>query len=179
MAAAAEVSVGTALGGVGGGVDIARRAGSDAAGAAETNPAGTGNPGAGTGAEGIVIPPHQPQYEADHRKEESEYTETDGFGVIRRGVPLVCIRIVSALRRRLSAVLSRIAADGLSLPRLIFIESEQIAAVLRLTFTCLPLQRCAAVAAKFGVVVHLFSAIMTIHTYPLFDEVSSQRYYII
>ena len=54
MAAAAEVSVGAALGGVGGGVDIARRAGSDAAGAAETNPAGTGNPGAGTGAEGTV-----------------------------------------------------------------------------------------------------------------------------
>ena len=104
---------------------------------------------AGTGAERIVIPPHQPQYEADHRKEESEYTEADGFGVIRRGVPLVCIQIVSALRRRLSAVLSRITADGLSLPRLLFIESEQIAAVLRLTFTCLPLQRCAAVAAKF------------------------------
>ena len=54
MAAAAEVSAGAALGGVGGGVDIARRAGSDAAGAAETNPAGTGNPGAGTGAEGTV-----------------------------------------------------------------------------------------------------------------------------
>ena len=54
MAAAAEVSVGAALGGVGGAVDIARGTGSDAAGAAETNPAGTGNPGAGTGAEGTV-----------------------------------------------------------------------------------------------------------------------------
>ena len=52
MAAAAEVSVGAALGGVGGGVDIARGAGPDTAGAAESDSSGTGNPGAGTGAEG-------------------------------------------------------------------------------------------------------------------------------
>ena len=49
-----DAAVGAALGGVGGAVDIARRAGSDAAGAAESDSAGTGTPGAGTGAEGTT-----------------------------------------------------------------------------------------------------------------------------